>query len=276
MSSKERWRVADKERFKKRQREKKKALHEKQIRKSSKEVRQYIRRLIRPYYEAFRNSTDKHLLFVLKDTQNMEKILFQRIDLGKGYTMLTLPILTEQMVDEYLASCSNHEDSGDQVVRLEDAAIKGLALNMFSVVCDEVKDSPKTIIFRNCRLVGNREDLVTLNVRPYNQNTWYTADTTTIDGYRVFRGKKLQTFFQISGNLGKTCVFSDSLYEILRYRACVGKLNEQLLLDDISELSRRQAWGAGWQGLYLVLRTDDKELARRFRNEQRETAQLNE
>ena len=44
----------------------------------SRETRKYVRKKIEPYYNAFREFKDKHLLFVLKDTENMERILLQK------------------------------------------------------------------------------------------------------------------------------------------------------------------------------------------------------
>ena len=51
----------------------------------SREKRNYVRRKISPYYEAFRRYNNKHLLIVLKDTENMEKILFQNIHLEEEW-----------------------------------------------------------------------------------------------------------------------------------------------------------------------------------------------
>ena len=91
MSDKNRERECDKENYKKKQKKKRIIKQRRQAHAISRENRKYVRKKIEPYYNAFRQFKDKHLLFVLKDTDNMERILLQKNDIGKGIILLTLP-----------------------------------------------------------------------------------------------------------------------------------------------------------------------------------------
>lgn len=110
-------------------------------------------------------------------------------------------------------------------------------------------------------------------MRPYNLNTWYNGDTTTLNGFRVYKGNKLKTFFHINDNLGKTYIFYDTLLEILLYRSMMGKIRYQDLLSDYQALVTRKLLSGG--GLYEILATNEDEIQQRFSNEWKEEMELN-
>lgn len=104
MTVKNRERKCNKEKYKRKQKRKKLMKQKRLARASSRELRNYVRSKNKPYYDAFRNFKDKHILFVIKDTDNMERILFQKNDIGRGITLLSLPVINEDMIEEYLSN----------------------------------------------------------------------------------------------------------------------------------------------------------------------------
>ena len=274
MTVKNRERKCNKEKYKRKQKKKKLMKQKRFAHASSRELRNYVRSKIRPYYDVFRNFKDKHILFVMKDTDNMERILFQKNDIGRGITLLSLPVINENMIAEYLSNFQSEEPAKTySISNISNEAIKGLISFYYSVKSDDIIDTPNIIIFRNCRLIGCKDNLMPLNVRPYNLNTWYHGDTTTLNGFRVYNGNKLKTFFHINENLGKTYVFHDTLMEILLYRSMMGKIRYQDLLSDHQALSRRKFLSSG--GLYEILATNENEIQQRFSNERKEEMELN-
>ena len=279
MSGKQRERKYDKEKYKKKQQKKKRRDIKKEAQRIGREKRNYVRQKIKPYYESFRDFKDKHLLFVLKDTDNMEKVLFQKNDLGHGVTLLTLPYITRDMIEEYLDTFESNNKAGTKLSQDDKAKLNGLMEYWFSVSSDEQKDLPEVnmMVFRNCKIHQKRPNLIALNVRPYDLNTWYSEETTTVgNGTRAFKGEKLNAFFHIEGNLGNTYVFHDTITELLLYKSMMGKIEYYRLLGDHSLLARKKFFNSFLRGMYLMFATDEDELFERFENEQKEASELDE
>ena len=276
MSDKQRERKYDKEKHKKKKLAKKRRDEKRKAQAVGREKRKYVRQKIKPYYEAFRDLQHKHLLFVLKDTDNMEKVLFQKNDLGHGVTLLTLPYITKDMIEEYLDAFASNNKAGTELSQDDNARLNGLMKYWFSVNANEQKDLPEVnmMVFRNCKVFEKRPNLVALNVRPYDLNTWYSEETTTVgNGTRVFKGEKLNTFFHIEGNLGNTYVFQDTITELLLYKSMMGKIEYNQLQADHFSLAKRHFLDS-FKSIYLVLATDEDELFKRFSNEEKETRDL--
>ncbi len=273
MSDKNRERKCNKENYKKKQKKKRIIKQRRQAQAISRENRKYVRKKIEPYYDAFRQFKDKHLLFVLKDTDNMERILLQKNDIGKGLTLLTLPVINEDMITQYLNDVPSEEATNFSLSNDNNQALKGLINYYYSVSSDEIKDNPQAnmMFFRNCKLLGTQDSLVPLNVRPYNLNTWYNSETTTINGVKVYKGNKLKTFFKIDENLGKTYIFHDTIMEILLYKAMMGKIKYEDLLSDHQMLAKK---GNLFGGLYAIIATNEDEIYHRFEKEQQEDQDL--
>lgn len=274
MTDKGRERKSNKEKYKQKQKKKKIIKQEKRARESSRECRNSVRNNIRPFYDAFRNLKDKHLLFVIKDTDNMERILFLKKNIGDGNILLTLPVINEEKIAEYLANLQSAETSETNIISVNNEAIKDFIRQYYSVCSNEVIDTPQMnmILFTDCKLLESRADLVPLNVRPYDLNTWYSGDSTSLNGFRVYNGKKLKTFFQINDNLGKTYVFHDTLIQILFYRSLKGKINYSELLSDHEALAKKKFFSTG--SFYAIMATNEDELRQRFAKERQESSIL--
>ena len=275
MPDKHRERKYNKENYKKKQKKKRIIKQRKQSYMISRETRKYVRKKIEPYYNAFREFKDKHLLFVLKDTENMERILLQKNDIGNGIILLALPVINEDMINQYLSSIPSEESNESCLDTTSNVALNGLINYYYSVSSEEIKDCPEAnmMIFRNCQEVGCQNNLVALNVRPYDLNTWYNSETTTINGVKVYKGNKLKTFFKIDENLGKTYIFHDTIMEILLYKAMMGKIEYQYLLEDHQMLAKK---GNQFKNLYALMVTDEDEIQRRFEREEQEDFELEE
>lgn len=273
MPDKNKERKCNEEKYKKKQKKKRTIKQKRQARAISREKRKYVRNKIKPYYDAFRQFKDKHLLFVLKDTDNMERILLQKNDIGKGLTLLTLPVINEDMITQYLSDVPLKEATNFSLSDDNNQALKGLINYYYSVSSDEIKDDPQAnvMFFRNCKLLGTQDSLVPLNVRPYNLNTWYDSETTSINGFKVYKGNKLKTFFKIDENLGKTYIFHDTIMEILLYKAMMGKIKYEDILSDHHMLAKK---GNLFSGLYATMVTNDDEINHRFEKEQQEDSDL--
>lgn len=273
MYDKNRERKCNKESYKKKQKTKRIKQQRRHAQAISREKRKYVRKKIEPYYNAFRQFKDKHLLFVLKDTNNMERILLQKNDIGKGVTLLTLPVINEDMISKYLRNVPSVNYTKLRLPNDSNQDLKGLISYYYSVSSDEIKDSPQTnmIFFRNCKLLGTQDNLLALNVRPYDLNTWYNGETTTINGVKVYKGNKLKTFFKIDENLGKTYIFHDTIMEILLYKAIMGKIKYEDLLADCKMLAKK---GEVFSGLYTIMATNEDEIYHRFEKEQQEEQDL--
>lgn len=275
MSDKHRERKYNKENYKKKQKKKRVIKQKRQAQMISRETRKYVRKKIEPYYDSFREFKDKHLLFVLKDTENMERILLQKNDIGNGIILLALPVINEDMINQYLSSIPSEESNESCLATLSNVALNGLINYYYSVSSEEIKDCPEgnMMFFRNCQVVGCQDNLVALNVRPYDLNTWYNSETTTINGVKVYKGNKLKTFFKIDENLGKTYIFHDTIMEILLYKAMMGKIEYQDLLSDHQMLAKK---GNRFKDIYALMATNEDEIHRRFKREKQEDAELEE
>ncbi|MBQ7667925.1 MAG: hypothetical protein IJS47_01185 [Clostridia bacterium] len=270
MSDKQRERKVDKDRYKKKQKKKKakNKLHKAMA--ISRGNRNYIRKQIRPYYNALRDYLNKSVLIVLKDTDNMEKILFKIDSIGKEMSFISIPIISDDMLEEYFTSTRFFEQEDSKyIIKSGDNTIKDFIKYFFAVDAEEVINLDRLLILKNCKILAKKDGFVTLNVRPYDVTTWYCGDTTTLNGYRIFKGKKLKTFFNTSLDLSKVCIHYDTLALILMYRSFVGKINGNEFLADNAFLAQRHFLQPGY--LYLAFYNDEETIYKRFKNEKTKT-----
>lgn len=273
MSEKNRERKVNRDNYLKKQKRKRAIKTRRHNQAISRETRKYVRKKIKPYYDAFRQFKNKHLLFVLKDTENMERVLLQKNDLGNGITLLALPTINEEMINEYLNTRQQTNSKAFSLSADDKEALNGLIKHYYSVCSDDIKDCPETnmMVFRNCRVFESKSNLIPLNVRPYDLNTWYNGETTTVKGVKVFKGNKLKTFFKIGDKIGKTYIFYDTITEILLYKAMMRKIKYEDLLSDHQMLSAR---GNLLGSLYAIMATNDDELEEKFKKEKQEDDEL--
>lgn len=275
MPEKLRERKYNKENYKRKQiiKRRKKEKREKQA--ISRKYRNEIRKSIRPYFEAFRKYAGKNLLFVMKDTENMECILLQEVDLGNGRILLTLPVITEDMINEYLQSVTQQPSTESSIANLDDTAMNDLIEHYYSVRpgCSIDNEYANIMVLRECKVTGNYGNLVPLTVRPYNVNKWYSDEFSTLGGFRIYKGNKLTTFFKIDDieNYTKTFIFHDTIAMIIVYKAMMGKIKVQSAIEDLSSMSKKRFSSS----LYQILATDFTELFERFKNEKAESDELN-
>ena len=276
MADKNRERNCDKEKYKKKQKKKKEIKQKREAQAISRKKRNYVRKQIKFFYDAFRELKNKHLLFVLKDTENMERIILQKNDIGNGLTLLALPVINEDMINEFLNIISPEVITSLSLSEDKNAAIKAFINHYYSLNSDNITDlfDLNMMVFKDCQLLKNKDELLQINVRPYNEKTWYESEHTTVNGVKVYKGNKLKTFFKIDEDLGKTYIFHDTISEILLYKSLMGKIDIEKLLADNEMLAKKKLLSQAFKGLYLTIFTDDEEIERRFENEELEDNDL--
>ena len=116
---------------KKRKRTDRQLRHDRQI---SRDKRNTLRKEIKDNVSLHRNNEVFHILFISKETKNMEKILFDEFALSSGY-LINLPIITMQMINE-----------------CEDKTQSGLILHYFGIESDDIQliDGTNLLIVNSC------------------------------------------------------------------------------------------------------------------------------
>ncbi len=260
----------------KKQQKKRKTKQRKQAQAISRKHRNSLRKIINPYYNSFRQFKNKHLLFVLKDTENMEQVLLLKNDVGCGNTLLTLPVINQEMIDTYLKSLPEEESTSFDLSIIDNQALKKFVNHYYSIDSDEIIDCPEAnmVIFRNCMLLDIQDNLMSINVRPYNVSTWFNGESTTKNGRRIFEGKKLRTFFNFSDKLDKDIkkiyIFQDTLSQLLLYKSKMNKVALEDVLSDHEMLAKKDY--SPFINSLLVANPID--IAKRFINEEKETQEL--
>lgn len=242
--------------------------HDRQI---SRDKRNALRKEIKENVSLHRNSEVFHIMFISKETENMEKMLLNVSSLSNGY-LINLPIITMQMIDE-----------------CEDKTPKGLILHYFGIASDSIQliDGTNLLIVKDFTVVSKSKDLVEFMVRPYNEYTWYDSNcATTLYGERIFKGKKLKDFFVTTRNdLDNFFVFQDTITEIIIYRIRENKINGNEFLNSYLGVFYKSAGvetgnrkkridSAGWSTFYRLIAKDDQRLNEILANEENEIRRL--
>lgn len=223
---KDRLRNTNKEKYKKRQKEKTKRTLERAKQQQSREYRNRLRRDIKMYSNRYRDLRDRHILIVLKDTGKTERILLQKnkIDNGKS-TLLTLPIITEEMIETYLdvEKDRNEVSNSTDIANVDDTKrIGDMIKYFFGVESSDISVDPKTplLICKDCKLLLTKDDLCKVTVKPYDRPNWYRDGVfTTQRGLRVYNGTSLKDIFVINGmDLKNTYVYQDTVMELALYK----------------------------------------------------------
>lgn len=273
MSSKEKTENIKRDKYLKKKSNKRKKENLKKARAISRKRRNEVRNTVRPY-NTFRNLDNKSLLFIMGDTDNMESVLLQKRDIGNNRVLLTLPTLTSEMVTDYLDENVLDDDTTQLMGDVDEQIIKDVISKQYSITVNEMIDCPSGNMFviKDFEMDSNREDLIPINIRPYNLYTWYDRDFTSVDSARIYTGKKLHTFFKISADVSNVYVLQDTILKLLLYKAMMKKINMVQLYDDVKSLSRRGSIGSS---LYQIMTADFYELYGRFKNETKENEILN-
>ena len=273
MSSKEKAENIKRDKYLKKKSNKKKKENLKKARAISRKRRNEVRNTVRPY-NTFRNLDNKSLLFIMGDTDNMESVLLQKRDIGNNRVLLTLPTLTSEMVTDYLDENVLDDDTTQLMGDVDEQIIKDVISKQYSITVNEMIDCPSGNMFviKDFEMDPNREDLIPINIRPYNLYTWYDRDFNSVDSARIYTGKKLHTFFKISADVSNVYVLQDTILKLLLYKAMMKKIDMAQLYYDVKSLSRR---GNMCSSLYQIMTADFYELYRRFKNETKENEILN-
>ena len=275
MSEKERARNVDREKYLKKQKKKRKKKELKKAQAISRNKRNEVRNSVKDY-NTFKNICNKSILFIIGDTANMESILLQKHDIGKNRILLTLPVVNQEMLDNFLNDNPSTETSETSLTSASDQILKDIIYYYYSISADNIYDYPEgnMLVIKDFKLSRyNKNNLISVNVRPYNLNTWYKNEFSTIDASRIYNGKKLKTFFNLGRDPSNIYVIQDTILKILLYKAIMRKINMEGLLSDIEVLARRGSFAGK---LYQLMATDKNELHRRFQNEGKENRELNE
>lgn len=275
MSEKERARDVDREKYLKKQKKKRKKKELKKAQAISRNKRNEVRNSVKDY-NTFKNICNKSILFIMGDTANMESILLQKHDIGKNRILLTLPVVNQEMLDNFLNDNPSTETSETSLTSASDQILKDIIYYYYSISADSIYDYPEgnMLVIKDFKLSRyNKNNLISVNVRPYDLNKWYKNEFSTIDASRIYNGKKLKTFFNLGRDLSNIYVIQDTILKILLYKAIMRKINMEGLLSDIEVLARR---GSFVGKLYQLIATDKNELHRRFQNEGKENRELNE
>ena len=183
----------------------------------SRNRRNELRNKIRENVELHRNNTTYHILFISKETENMEKILFN-LDYLKNYGyLINLPIITQEMINEYDGNKNFNE----------------LILHYFGIESNYVQQIEGTnlIIVKDFKIINNSQNLMEFITRFYNQYSWFDNNcVTTLYGEKIFKGDKLKDFFMSKINLNNYYIFQDTLVEIILYRIVAGKIDKNEFL----------------------------------------------
>ncbi len=234
--------------------------HDRQI---SRDKRNSLRKEIKENVSLHRNNEVFHIIFISKETKNMEKILFDISPLSNGY-LINIPIITTQMINE-----------------CEDKTPKGIILHYFGIESDSIQliDGTNLIIVKNFRIINNVKNLLELIVRPYNEYTWYDNNCImTLHGERIFKGEKLNDFFATRNDLESFFVFQDTITEILFYRIIESKINGKEFLNSYFGFfyksigiktgnRKKQNNSSSWSTLYKLIAEDDEGLSEILANE---------
>ncbi len=191
---------------------KKKKKTDKQLKRDrqiSRDKRNALRREVKENVSLHRSGEVFHIIFISKETENMEKTLFNISPLSNGY-LINLPIITMQMINEW-----------------EYKTPKEIILYYFGIESDNIRliDGTNLLIIKDFTVVNNIKNLVVLIVRPYNEYTWYDNNcVTTLNGERIFKGIQLKYYFIAKTDLKNFYVFQDTITEILLYRIRENKM----------------------------------------------------
>lgn len=233
--------------------------HDRQI---SRNKRNSLRREIRENVSLHRNNEVFHVLFISKETENMEKVLFNMTALEKTGHLINLPIITQSMIDECEKKLPNE-----------------LISHYFGIESDNIEliEGTNLLIVKNLTVVNNKKDLVEIIIRPYNEYTWYDNNCiTTLYGERIFKGKKLKDFFVARNDIDNVYVFQDTITEILIYRIKENKIDGNDFLDNYIgfnefgiECGNRKKYtdSVGWSTLCNLMTRDGERLNKILANE---------
>lgn len=270
MEKKQRLRNTNKSEYKKRKSKKQKEIEFKFVRKVARDNRNYIKKSIIPYYKGYKDSKDIHLLVIIKETNNMERLLLQKIDISAENILLSLPIITSKMISDFLEA--NNSST------LDDNVLIDIIKHNFDIEVESIErlTEPNVILIKKSNIQNIKENLVVVNARPYDNTVWYKGDITTIEGYKIYGGKAIYNFFQLMQNTSRMYILQHTLTQILLYRTLCNKIDKEEFLADYTLMAKRITLGKALTQFHLTISDSNDKNDYRIYIEYSETEILNE
>lgn len=249
-------------------REKNKKL--KKDRQISREKRNSIRKSIIDNIELLKQDNCFHFIFICSETKNMEQILVKLTPIENNNYIINLPFATIE------DNCNDR---------------KKFILDNFGIESDNIYIIPHTrvIVVKDFIVKSNPQDLSYVNVRPYNEYTWFNDDCpTTLNGIRIWSGRNLTNYFTISNEHDNVYLYQDILLEMLLYRMDTKKINTNSFKNTyFGEFAyefgfeygvRKKASGSGKYDYTFnkLCEMNDSKIKEIFKNELNEIIELNE
>lgn len=242
----------------------------KKDRQISRDKRNSIRKSIIDNIELLKQDNCFHFLFICSETKNMEQILIKLTPIENNNYLINLPFATLE------DNCNDR---------------KKFVLDNFGIESDDIYMIPYTrlIVVKDFIVKSNPQDLASINVRPYNEYTWFNDDCpTTLNGVRIWSGRNLTNYFTVSAEHKDIYLYQDILSEILLYRMNAKKINPNSFKDTyFGELRhefgfesglRQKSSGTGCYtySLNKLCEISDPKTKEIFKNELNEIIELNE
>ena len=188
-------------------REKNKRLrHDRQI---SRDRRNSIKREVANFVNNDNASDVFNVLFVLKDTDNMEEVFLTIKNMQHGF-FLSLPNI----------SANSFNDS-------EETSIKNVIHNKFGIQSNNIQlvNNTRLIVVKDFVMTRKLNNFTRVIVRPYSYYTWYRDNRiTSINGLRIYSGKELKNYFRIP-HPENLFIYQDTLTKLALYKVYARKVN---------------------------------------------------
>jgi hypothetical protein len=150
-----------------------------------------------------------NVLFVLKDTDNMEEVFLTIQNIRRGF-FLSLPNI-----------------SADSFSVSDKASIKNVIYNKFGIRSDNIQliNNTRLIVVKDFVMNKKLDKFARVIVRPYSYYTWYRDNrVTSINGFRIYSGKELKNYFRIP-HPENLFIFQDTLTKLALYKVHERKVN---------------------------------------------------
>lgn len=225
------------------------------------------------------------IIFVDKETDNMEKIMFTIKPLRNGDYLLDLPTISLDNIKEYNKGHIKENNeckaittlSEEEEKRMKYYNIQHMLLCMYGIYSKSIgiieDDYNKLIIVKDFNIVHNKQNLLNLIVRPYNKYTWFHDNClTTFHQRRVYKGSNLKDYFDYHKYMENMLMLDETILNILEYRNRENKIMSY-------KFSRKQPktgysnWGTGYMAL---IKKEDKRLHAILKGEYEEKKPLQE
>ena len=189
---------------------------------TSRERRNEIRREVRKSNEEYINKDAFHILFIVSETENMERLLLIKDRTDSGKVILRIPIM--------------------DIDNLDTDMINETLIDSFGIKADSLKilTGTRIIVAKGLKKVNKVANLTEISVRPFAENEWLSTFPTTLNGQRIFGYKQLKKFFVLKKDDIDYYAYENTILELAMYKAIMGKI------DEAEFLAKYRYFGIGW------------------------------